>query len=293
MGCAYHSGHVLQCPELCAGQWYNDELVGVGVHQGFVLSPLLIIPVLEVLSREFRSGVPWEVLYADDLVLIADNKEECIPMLKAWRAGMKSRGLRVIMKKPKFLVSGDGHEVLQKYVKYLSAVCCSGVGRNSTLCSQCMVWVHKMCGGITKWLFKEPKHFCPRCMGEFRLIDGRTVRKWIWMAPCLIWKPLPATQVICLAPVGAVTVSLLPDAAWPKGSSRNLCLSWPPDTPHQEQVARCAKPVFTRLCSKVAKMGYQRNANCEWPCHDPLDLWHQSHGRNTLSFTTTGAWHWE
>ena len=41
--------------------------VNVGVHQGSVLSPLLFIIVLEALSRELRSGVPWEDLYADDI----------------------------------------------------------------------------------------------------------------------------------------------------------------------------------------------------------------------------------
>ena len=52
--------------------------VKVGVHQGSVLSPLLFIIVLEALSREFRAGVPWEDLYADDLVIIADSLEECV-----------------------------------------------------------------------------------------------------------------------------------------------------------------------------------------------------------------------
>ena len=40
--------------------------VRVGVHQGSVLSPLLFIIVLEALSREFREGLPMELLYADD-----------------------------------------------------------------------------------------------------------------------------------------------------------------------------------------------------------------------------------
>ena len=44
--------------------------VKVGVHQGSLLSPLLFIIVLEALSREFRTGLPWELLYADDLVLM-------------------------------------------------------------------------------------------------------------------------------------------------------------------------------------------------------------------------------
>ena len=47
--------------------------VKVGVHQ--VQSPLLFITVLETLSREFRTGLHWELLYADDLVLMADSIE--------------------------------------------------------------------------------------------------------------------------------------------------------------------------------------------------------------------------
>ena len=41
------------------GEGYTDEFeVKVGVHQGLVLSPLLLIIVLKALSHEFRSGVP-------------------------------------------------------------------------------------------------------------------------------------------------------------------------------------------------------------------------------------------
>ena len=57
--------------------------VKVGVHQGSVLSPLLFNIVLEALSREFRSGVPWEDLYADDLVIIAELLEECVRIQEA------------------------------------------------------------------------------------------------------------------------------------------------------------------------------------------------------------------
>ena len=144
---------------MCSNAWsrvqincqYSEEFgMGDGGHQGSVLSPLRFFLVLEALSHEFCTGVPWELLYTDDQVLIPDTQEECISKLKAWKAGVESKGLRVNMKMTKFLVSGDGHDGLGESGKYPCAVCCSGVGRNSILCSQCMLWVHKTCSGITK-----------------------------------------------------------------------------------------------------------------------------------------------
>ena len=78
------------------GEGYSEEFeVKVGVHQGSVLSPLLFIIVLEALSREFRSGVPWEDLYADDLVIIAESLEECVRRLLTWKEAMEKKRLRV------------------------------------------------------------------------------------------------------------------------------------------------------------------------------------------------------
>ena len=58
-------------------QFSSDEFnIKVGVHQGAVMSPLLFIIVMEGLSREFRVGCPWELLYTDDLVLMAETLED-------------------------------------------------------------------------------------------------------------------------------------------------------------------------------------------------------------------------
>jgi len=51
------------------------------MHQGSALSPLLFVIVTEALSREFRVALPWELLYADDLVVIAETKDDLIKRL--------------------------------------------------------------------------------------------------------------------------------------------------------------------------------------------------------------------
>ena len=38
--------------------------------------------VMEVISREVRVALPWELLYADDLVVIAETEEDLIKRLK-------------------------------------------------------------------------------------------------------------------------------------------------------------------------------------------------------------------
>ena len=93
-----------------------------------VLSPLLFILVLEALSQEFCTGVPWELLYADDLAVFADTLEECITKLKARKNGMENRGLKINMKKTKIMIAGAGLDMLRDSGAFPCAVCRSGQG---------------------------------------------------------------------------------------------------------------------------------------------------------------------
>jgi len=52
----------------------NGIEVKVSMHQGSALSPLPFVTVIEALSREFIVAIPLELLYADDLVVIAETK---------------------------------------------------------------------------------------------------------------------------------------------------------------------------------------------------------------------------
>ena len=68
-------------------------MVKVGMHQGSALSALLFVIVMEALSREFRVALPWELLYADDLAVIAETEEELIKRLNEWKDNVKSKGI--------------------------------------------------------------------------------------------------------------------------------------------------------------------------------------------------------
>ena len=149
------------------GQLSEEFKVQVGVHQGSVLSPLLFIIVLEALSRNISSDTTVaELLYADDLVIVADSQEECVARLIDWKAGLADRGLRVNMGKTKFMVSGTGLDVPKDTGRYPCAVCRQGVGAHSIFCGSCKHWVHKRCSGKSGTLQEDPNFVCLGTSGK-------------------------------------------------------------------------------------------------------------------------------
>ena len=158
------------------GDGYSEEFgVGVGVHQGSVLSPLLFIIVLEALSREFRTGCPWELLYADDLMISAESMEELLVKVQTWKTEIEKKGLRVNMGKTKIMEYGINLDVLKKSGKYPCGVCQSVGSSNAIFCGGCKRWVHKKCSGIKGPLRPDPEFRCARCLGTARAIDEREV----------------------------------------------------------------------------------------------------------------------
>ena len=85
--------------------------VKVGMHQASALSPLLFVIVMEAISREFRVALPWELLYADDLAVIAETEVELIKRRNKWKDNVESKGMRVNMNKTNVMISGERQKV--------------------------------------------------------------------------------------------------------------------------------------------------------------------------------------
>ena len=137
--------------------------VKVGLHQGSVLSPLLFLIVMEAVTKNIRGGLPWELLYADDLVIIAESLEELLEKLKRWKNGLEKKGLKVNMGKTKIMME-DRRDIVQPTGKYPCAICKKGVGGNSIRCRKCGMWVHGKCSKIKgKLAWKEKTFMCGRC----------------------------------------------------------------------------------------------------------------------------------
>ena len=124
------------------GKLGEEFEVKLGVHQGSVLSPILFAIVLKALYQGFSAGLPWELLYADNLVIMADSLDELSVKLERWKAELSDKGLKVNTKKTKTMISKPGASPVQKTGKYPCSVCSKGVGSNSIQCTKCKQWVH-------------------------------------------------------------------------------------------------------------------------------------------------------
>ena len=87
------------------GQYITWFDVQAGVHQGSVLSLLLFIIVMEALSRHFQTDCPQELLYADDLVIIAERLGRFLESFCVWKTNIEPKGLHVNIGKTKITVS--------------------------------------------------------------------------------------------------------------------------------------------------------------------------------------------
>ncbi|XP_065325211.1 uncharacterized protein LOC135931830 [Gordionus sp. m RMFG-2023] len=135
--------------------------VKVGLHQGSVLS-LLFILVIDVVAREMREGLPWELLYADDLVLMAHNEEELRDKISKWKMTMEAKG-KMNASKTKVMIGGENLKMEEG--KWPCGACGKGVARNSIQCTRCQKWVHNRCSGKKVSLMLARMTFiCRTCM---------------------------------------------------------------------------------------------------------------------------------
>ena len=138
---------------------------------------------------------PGSALDAEDLVLIMDTLEECISMLKVWKAGMESKGLYVTTKKTKFLVSGVGLDFLKKSIKYHVVLMMSATAESvKTSSSTRNASYGSTTGAVVDWW---PTQFMSAPNVAARL--GQSMADQLLK---LMWAPLSATWVIWVAPVG-------------------------------------------------------------------------------------------
>ena len=105
---------------------------------------------MEMISREYPVpfGLPLELLYADDLILMAESEESLRDKIVKWKSGLEAKGLKRNTGKTKVMFSCSMKDKVEEKGKWPCGVCKKGVGNNSILCHGCKKRIHKRCSGM-------------------------------------------------------------------------------------------------------------------------------------------------
>src|SRR5437867_2853846 len=133
---------------------------------------------MQAIADNFKNGLPLELLYADDLVLLAESRLKLEKRLTEWMARLKEKGLRVNIGKTKVMNCKVGVGRLENSGKYPCGICRTGVGGNCICCTACKKWIHGRCSGVVGDLAKVQDFKCRNCSGGGRkVVDG--VRQFV------------------------------------------------------------------------------------------------------------------
>ena len=78
----------------CAVETTESFKVKVGLHQGSALNPFLFAVIMDRLTNEVRRETPWTMLFADDIVICEETREEVERRLESWKYALERRGMK-------------------------------------------------------------------------------------------------------------------------------------------------------------------------------------------------------
>ncbi|KAK3530789.1 hypothetical protein QTP70_002822 [Hemibagrus guttatus] len=87
----------------CAVGQTEEFNVEVGLHQGSALSPFLFAILMDQLSEEVRQESPWTMMFADDIVICSESREQVEEYLERWRFALERRGMKVSHSKTEYM----------------------------------------------------------------------------------------------------------------------------------------------------------------------------------------------
>ena len=70
-------------------------------------------------SGEISGGLPWELLYANDLVLMAESEGELKQKLPTWESTLEAKCLKVNISKTKVMFGGECKKAAVGHIKCL------------------------------------------------------------------------------------------------------------------------------------------------------------------------------
>ncbi|KAK3569443.1 hypothetical protein QTP86_030060 [Hemibagrus guttatus] len=165
----------------CAVGQTEEFKVEVGLHQGSALSPFLFAMVMDQLSEEVRQESPWTMMFADDIVICSESREQVEENLERWRFALERRGMKVSRSKTEYMCVNEregsgtvrlqGEEVKKGLVIRDGAIPKPGSDAAAQDALNGPSVQHGQDGGRFSYLSDQPLHHChlppPGPLGNF------------------------------------------------------------------------------------------------------------------------------
>ena len=91
--------------------------VKVGLHQGSALSPCLFAMVMDRMTDDIREEAPWTMMFADDIVICSESKEQVEEKLESWIYALERRGMKVNRRKTEYMCVNERQDIGSGTVK--------------------------------------------------------------------------------------------------------------------------------------------------------------------------------
>ena len=87
----------------CAVGVTEGFVLKVGLHQGSSLNPCLFAMVMDRMTHEIREEAPWTMMFADDIAICGESKEQVEEKLESWIYALERRGMKVHRGKTEYM----------------------------------------------------------------------------------------------------------------------------------------------------------------------------------------------
>jgi hypothetical protein len=81
----------------------NDFSINIGLHQGSALSPYLFALVMDEVTRDIQGGIPWCIIFANDMILVDESRMGVDQKLELWRRTLKPKYFRLSRSKMEYM----------------------------------------------------------------------------------------------------------------------------------------------------------------------------------------------
>jgi hypothetical protein len=81
----------------------NDFLINIGLHQWSALSPYLFALVMDEVIKNIQGGIPWWMLFADDVVLVNESRTGVNQKLELYRRTLEAKDFRLSRSKTEYM----------------------------------------------------------------------------------------------------------------------------------------------------------------------------------------------